>query len=79
MFVDMSTPVTHVLPLRFPLHCRYQLVEAEDGQWGEVLPSGRVTGMIGVVARREADFAVNEITVTGIHAARHHAAPSCCL
>ena len=40
-------------------------MEAEDGQWGEVLPSGWVTGMIGVVARREADMAINEITVTG--------------
>ncbi|XP_050727853.1 glutamate receptor ionotropic, delta-1-like [Eriocheir sinensis] len=42
----------------------YRLVEATDGQWGEVLP-GAVTGMIGVVARREADMAVNEITITG--------------
>ncbi|MPC46645.1 Glutamate receptor ionotropic, delta-1 [Portunus trituberculatus] len=47
------------------LNFTYQLVEAEDGQWGEVMPNGWVTGMIGVVARREADMAVNEITVTG--------------
>ncbi len=42
-------------------------MEAVDGQWGEVFPNGSVTGMIGVVARREADFAVNEITITGTH------------
>ncbi|XP_063865701.1 glutamate receptor ionotropic, delta-2-like [Scylla paramamosain] len=47
------------------LNFTYRLVEAADGQWGEVLPNGWVTGMIGVVARREADLAINEITVTG--------------
>lgn len=40
-------------------------MEAKDGQWGEVMSDGWVTGMIGVVARREADLAVNEITITG--------------
>ena len=36
-----------------------------DGQWGGVEEDGTVTGMIGMVARREADFAIDEITVNG--------------
>ena len=36
----------------------------KDGQWGAILPNGTVTGMIGMVARHEADMAIDEITVT---------------
>ena len=36
-----------------------------DGQWGGVLPDGTITGMIGMSARRETHFALNEITITG--------------
>lgn len=48
-----------------PSFTRYQLLLAEDGQWGGVLPDGSITGMIGMVARHEVHFAINEITITG--------------
>lgn len=44
---------------------RYRLLLAKDGQWGGVLPDGSITGMIGMVARHEVHFAINEITITG--------------
>ncbi|XP_069995050.1 probable glutamate receptor [Penaeus vannamei] len=47
------------------LNFTYELLLAEDGQWGGVLPNGTVTGMVGMVARREVHFAINEITITG--------------
>ena len=36
-----------------------------DGLWGAVKSDGKVTGIIGMVARREAHFAIDEITITG--------------
>ena len=36
-----------------------------DGKWGGLEPDGTVTGMVGVVARHEAQFAIHEISVTG--------------
>ncbi|ROT83246.1 hypothetical protein C7M84_023582 [Penaeus vannamei] len=47
------------------LNFTYRLLLAKDGQWGGVLPDGSITGMIGMVARHEVHFAINEITITG--------------
>lgn len=33
--------------------------------WGAPLPNGTVTGLVGLVARREAQVAVNELSITG--------------
>lgn len=38
---------------------------AGDGQWGGVQEDGTITGIIGLVARHEADLAIDEITITG--------------
>lgn len=46
------------------LNFTYQLVLAEDRQWGGVQENGSVTGMIGLVARHQANLAINEITIT---------------
>lgn len=37
----------------------------QDMQWGGVLEDGTATGMVGMVARHEAEFAIDEITITG--------------
>lgn len=36
-----------------------------DRQWGRVLDNGTVTGMVGLVARHEANMAANDITLSG--------------
>ncbi|XP_066984734.1 glutamate receptor ionotropic, delta-2-like [Macrobrachium rosenbergii] len=48
------------------LNFTFRLVEPPDGKWGGPLPDGTVVGMIGVVARREAHFAMCEISVTAV-------------
>lgn len=44
---------------------RFEIVTPADGSFGAVNANGSVTGMIGMVARREAHFAIDEITITG--------------
>ncbi|XP_045588740.1 glutamate receptor ionotropic, delta-1 [Procambarus clarkii] len=46
------------------LNFTFLLVEAKDGQWGGKLANGTITGMIGLVARHEADVAIDELTIT---------------
>ncbi|XP_068228807.1 glutamate receptor ionotropic, delta-2-like [Palaemon carinicauda] len=46
------------------LNFTYRVVTPDDGGWGGPLPNGTVTGMIGMVARREAHFAITDITIT---------------
>ncbi|XP_068209530.1 glutamate receptor ionotropic, delta-2-like [Palaemon carinicauda] len=41
------------------------MVMPADGKWGGPVGNGTVVGMIGVVHRREAHFAICEITITG--------------
>ncbi|XP_066976065.1 glutamate receptor ionotropic, delta-2-like [Macrobrachium rosenbergii] len=53
--------------LRNKLNFTYQLVITEDGQWGGEQPNGSFTGMIGKVQRRQAHFAINEITITALY------------
>lgn len=36
-----------------------------DGQWGNVKKDGRVSGMIGMVARHEAHLAITSISISG--------------
>ncbi|XP_066984769.1 glutamate receptor-like [Macrobrachium rosenbergii] len=47
------------------LNFTYRVVTPDDGGWGGPLPNGTVTGMIGMVARRETHFAITDITITG--------------
>ncbi|XP_064088894.1 glutamate receptor ionotropic, kainate glr-3-like [Macrobrachium nipponense] len=42
----------------------YRVMRPADGLWGNPVPNGTVSGMIGMVARREADLAVCFISVT---------------
>ena len=44
---------------------RYQIVVPEDEEWGGPKPDGNFSGMIGLVSRREAHVAIDEITITG--------------
>ena len=44
---------------------RFSLTSPPDKQWGTLQPDGSVTGMIGMVARREVNFAIDEITILG--------------
>ncbi|XP_066954072.1 probable glutamate receptor isoform X2 [Macrobrachium rosenbergii] len=46
------------------LNFTYRVTRPADGLWGNPLPNGTVSGMIGMVARREADLAVCFISVT---------------
>ncbi|XP_066976336.1 glutamate receptor ionotropic, delta-2-like [Macrobrachium rosenbergii] len=48
------------------LNFTYRVIKPADGKWGGPLPDGTITGMIGEVARRNAHFAICEITITGI-------------
>ncbi|XP_047736185.1 glutamate receptor ionotropic, delta-1-like [Hyalella azteca] len=47
------------------LNITIRIVTPVDGQWGRRLPNGSWTGMIGMVERREAHFAIDQITITG--------------
>ncbi|XP_064118946.1 glutamate receptor ionotropic, delta-2-like [Macrobrachium nipponense] len=46
------------------LNFTYKLKIEPRGSWGGPQPDGTITGMIGMSARREVDFAINEITIT---------------
>ncbi|KAK3867483.1 hypothetical protein Pcinc_027053 [Petrolisthes cinctipes] len=46
------------------LNFSYQLVVPPDRAWGGPQPDGTVTGLIGMVARHEANLAICEITIT---------------
>ncbi|XP_055951425.1 probable glutamate receptor [Argiope bruennichi] len=46
------------------MHMPFQLVIAEDGEWGRLLPSGNWTGMIGKIQKGNADIADSHIGIT---------------
>ncbi|XP_066967133.1 glutamate receptor ionotropic, delta-2-like [Macrobrachium rosenbergii] len=46
------------------LNFTFKLKIEPRGAWGGPQPDGTITGMIGMSARREVDFAINEITIT---------------
>ena len=37
-----------------------------DNSWGNLQPDGTITGMIGMAARQDAHFSIDEITITGV-------------
>ncbi|CAN7947922.1 unnamed protein product, partial [Ixodes hexagonus] len=43
---------------------RYTVQIPEDRQWGRLFPDGTATGMIGMLVRNEADWAVNPFAQT---------------
>ncbi|XP_068247580.1 glutamate receptor ionotropic, delta-2-like [Palaemon carinicauda] len=46
------------------LNFKYELKIEPGSSWGGPRPDGTITGMIGMTARREVNFAINEITIT---------------
>ncbi|KAF8763402.1 putative glutamate receptor like protein [Argiope bruennichi] len=48
------------------MHFRYELVIPEDREFGQLLDNGQWTGMIELVVREKADFAMNMIALTGV-------------
>ncbi|XP_068201564.1 glutamate receptor ionotropic, delta-2-like [Palaemon carinicauda] len=49
--------------LSYALNFTYRVVRPPDGAWGYPQPDGTVTGMIGMVARREAHLAITIIAI----------------
>ena len=45
---------------------RVKLVVPSDGHYGGPQPNGSWTGMLGLIERKEVDFAINAIGITGI-------------
>lgn len=45
-------------------NCTFTIVTPPDGKWGNCNGSENCTGVIGLVARREVDFAINPFTMT---------------
>ncbi|XP_066981434.1 uncharacterized protein [Macrobrachium rosenbergii] len=52
--------------LSYALNFTIRIVDPPDGAYGNPLPNGSVTGMIGMVARREADFAICAISLSAL-------------
>ncbi|XP_076055982.1 glutamate receptor ionotropic, delta-2-like isoform X2 [Oratosquilla oratoria] len=46
------------------LNFTFQVVTSPDGKWGGPTPDGTITGMIGMVARHEVDFAIDAVWIT---------------
>ncbi|XP_068229574.1 glutamate receptor ionotropic, delta-2-like [Palaemon carinicauda] len=62
----IGTDVAILRALSYALNFTFRVVTPEDGAWGYPQPDGTVTGMIGMVARREVQFAMSGIAVNGI-------------
>ncbi|KAK7068643.1 hypothetical protein SK128_020811 [Halocaridina rubra] len=56
--------VSIVEALGHALNFTYKVQSPADGKWGGPQPDGTVTGMIGMVARHEANLAICEITIS---------------
>ncbi|XP_068200308.1 uncharacterized protein [Palaemon carinicauda] len=52
--------------LSYAFNFTIRIVDPPDGAYGNPLPNGTVTGMIGLVARREADFAICAISLSAL-------------
>ncbi|XP_042223943.1 ionotropic receptor 40a-like [Homarus americanus] len=61
---DAGIDVNVITTLSHKLNFTMRVVEPEDRGWGGPKPDGRITGMVGMVARHEANFAINEFSVT---------------
>ncbi|GIY44734.1 putative glutamate receptor [Caerostris darwini] len=46
------------------MHFKYTVVQPQDGEYGQKLDDGWWTGMIGLIVRQKADFALNMIAST---------------
>ncbi|XP_068229817.1 glutamate receptor ionotropic, delta-2-like [Palaemon carinicauda] len=46
------------------LNFTYSVFVSPDDTWGNVQPDGTVTGIVGMVARHEVDFAIATVTIT---------------
>ncbi|XP_068229264.1 glutamate receptor ionotropic, kainate glr-3-like [Palaemon carinicauda] len=53
-----------VIALSQFLNFTYEIVRPADGMWGNPLPNGTVTGIIGMVSRHEASFAICAVAVS---------------
>ncbi|XP_066988250.1 probable glutamate receptor isoform X2 [Macrobrachium rosenbergii] len=62
----IGTDVAILRALSHALNFTFRVVTPADGAWGYPQPDGTVTGMIGMIARREAHFAISGIAVNGI-------------
>ena len=64
--VDTSSKDTHYRGVMLQLleyvqkslNFTYEIRRPSDGQWGYVTKNGSVTGMVGMVSRKEVDFAL---------------------
>ena len=45
-------------------NCSFTIVTPSDGKWGQCNGADNCTGVIGLVARKEVDFAINPFTLT---------------
>ncbi|KAK3863639.1 hypothetical protein Pcinc_030602 [Petrolisthes cinctipes] len=58
--IDLSV----IRALAHTLNFTFRLVRPPDGKWGSPQPDGTITGLIGQVARHEAQLALCELTIT---------------
>ncbi|KAK4314826.1 hypothetical protein Pmani_013912 [Petrolisthes manimaculis] len=61
---DTGIDVQIINTLALYLNFTYEVRRPSDGQWGNPLDNGTITGMIGEVAKRVAHLAICEITIT---------------
>ncbi|XP_068204604.1 probable glutamate receptor [Palaemon carinicauda] len=63
ILADSGTDILMLNALSTALNFTYRLVAPKDSTWGFPQPDGTVSGMIGMVARREAAFAICSISI----------------
>ncbi|KAK4312201.1 hypothetical protein Pmani_016354 [Petrolisthes manimaculis] len=61
---DTGIDVQIINTLALYLNFTYEVKRPSDGQWGNLLDNGTITGMIGEVANRVAHLAICQITIT---------------
>ncbi|CAL4099140.1 unnamed protein product, partial [Meganyctiphanes norvegica] len=60
----MDLSIIHAISVK--LNFTYRMIEPPDRAWGGPRADGTVSGLIGVIARHEANFGIGEITLTGV-------------
>ncbi|KAK4319072.1 hypothetical protein Pmani_009966 [Petrolisthes manimaculis] len=61
---DTGIDIQIINALALYLNFTYKVRRPNDGQWGNLLDNGTITGMIGDVANRVAHLAISQITIT---------------
>ncbi|KAK4319070.1 hypothetical protein Pmani_009964 [Petrolisthes manimaculis] len=61
---DTGIDIQIINALALYLNFTYKVRRPSDGQWGNLLDNGTITGMIGDVANRVAHLAISQITIT---------------